>query len=134
MEHLTTGQENALTLGIPENTVSEKETRKNKLKYNSITAWILVFSFSISLISLVIYLAEVGFSDINLYILLIVLRYSSFMVCICSFHKMVMHVYGLFRRYKFRPRKFFMFLGFFMYGFIIILFEAFIIAISRGNE
>jgi len=111
----------------------EKQKARNNLRYNSLTAWLLVVSFAISFVSLIIYLAEAGFSDEILLILLLVLRYSAFMVCLCSLHKMVMHMYGVFRRYKFHPKKFAFFVCFLLYGVCIILFESFIVAISRGN-
>lgn len=111
----------------------QKEDKKDRLRYKSFTAWILVASFAVSFTALIIYLAEASFSDINLYLLLIVLRYSAFIICLCSLHKMIMHIYGIIRHYKFRPKKFVIFLGFFLYGVSIILFEAFISAISGGN-
>jgi hypothetical protein len=109
------------------------ESAKAKLRYKSLTAWILVVSFAVSFITLIIYLAEADFYDDVLFFLLAILRYSSFMVSLCSLYKILMHVYGLFRGYKFRPKKFFIFLGMFLYGILIILFEALIVAVSRGN-
>ena len=115
-------------------TDSDKKTRKSRLEYKSLTTWILLLSCAVSFSALVIYIAEADFKDTTLYILLIVLRYSSFMVCLCSLHKIAMHIYGVFRGYKFHVKKFIIFICFFLYGVFIIFFETFILAISRGNE
>jgi len=112
---------------------SEKKARSSRLEYKSFTTWILLLSFTISFTTLIIYLAEVNFNDRTLFIMLIILRYSSFMICLCSLHKIIMHLYGVLRRYKFRLKKFAIFLGFFLYGVGIILLEAFVAAVSGGN-
>jgi hypothetical protein len=109
-----------------------KEGRE-KLRYKSLTSWVHVFSFVVSFTSLIIYLAEADFTDETLYILLIVMRYSSFLVCLCSLYKIFMHIYGLFRGYKFRFKRMFFLFALLMYGICVVLFESFIIAISRGN-
>jgi len=109
-----------------------KEGRE-KLRYKSITSWVHVLSFLVSFISLVIYLAEADFSDDALFFLLMLIRYSSFLVCLCSLYKIFMHVYGLFRGYKFRIKRMVFLLGLFIYGICVIIFESFMAAISRGN-
>jgi len=87
----------------------------------------------VSFTALVIYFAEADFTDDVLYILLITLRYSAFLICLCAIHKMAMHIYGVIRKYKFRPKRFAIFLSFFIYGVGVIFLESLIVAISRGN-
>ena len=109
-----------------------KENRE-KLRYKSPTSWFLFLSFSVSFTALVIYLAEVNFTDDALFFLLMIIRYSSFIVCLCALYKIAMHIYGLFRGYKFRLKRMAIFLVLFTYGVFIILFESFMVVISRGN-
>ena len=109
-----------------------KEGRE-KLRYKSFTSWVHVLSFLVSFTSLVIYLAEADFSDETLFFLLMLIRYSSFLVCLCSLYKIFMHIYGLFRGYKFRIKRMVFLLGLFFYGICVIIFESFMVVISRGN-
>jgi len=106
---------------------------REKLRYKSPTSWFLFLSFTVSLITLLIYLAEANFSDEALYFLLIIIRYSSFMVCLCALYKIAMHIYGLFRGYKFRIKRMVFLLGLLFYGISVIIFESFMVVISRGN-
>jgi len=46
--------------------------------------WILLISLLISIFTMIIYLSETGFSDEELFLLLIIVRYSSFAVCVSS--------------------------------------------------
>jgi len=110
------------------------KAHKYKYRYQSISAWILVVSVTVSFITLIIYLAEVDFSDENLVNLLLVLRYSAFVVCLCALYKLLDNIIRIiFRKQKLKPKKLIIFLGFCFYGLGIFLLEAFIIAVSAGN-
>jgi len=109
-----------------------KEGRE-KLRYKSFTSWIHVLSFLVSFTSLIIYLAEADFNDETLFFLLMLIRYSSFLVCLFSLYKIFMHIYGLFRGYKFRLKRMVFLLGLLFYGICVIIFESFMVVISRGN-
>jgi len=116
-----------------EKKAGEMREGREKLRYKSLTSWIHFLSFFVSFTALVIYLAEANFSDEALYFLLIIIRYSSFLVCLCSLYKIFMHIYGLFRGYKFRLKRMIFLFGLLVYGIGVILFESFIVVISRGN-
>jgi len=107
---------------------------KNNLK--SITSpvfWILFLSFCASLTALIVYLIDFNFSDTTLFLLLKIIRYSSFLVCICAFYKLSVKIYHSIRERKFYLVKILIYLVLIVYGIIIILMEAFIIALSGGN-
>jgi len=113
---------------------NKEEITKDYFKWSSPTAWILVVSFFISLITLIIYLMEINFSDEVLLFMLAILRYSSFMVVVCSFYKILLNLYRIFRRIRdVRPFKIIIYLIFLIYGILIVLLEAFIAVIARGN-
>ncbi|MCL2800874.1 MAG: hypothetical protein FWD28_03865 [Treponema sp.] len=112
----------------------KKEKTKIKLKWSSPTAWILVICFAVSFTSLIVYLIEIDFSDETLFFLLSVMRYSSFMVFICSIYKLLLNFYRIiFRKQPFIYQKIIAYILFLIYGLGIFLMEAFIVVISRGN-
>jgi len=113
--------------------VKEGKEGREKLRYKSLTSWVHFLSFLISFTCFVIYLAEADFNDETLYFLLMLIRYSSFLVCLCSLYKIFMHVYGLFRGYKFKIKRMLFLLCLLFYGIFVIIFESFMIVISRGN-
>jgi len=94
--------------------------------------WILFFSFSISLFTLIIYLTENGFSDKELFLLLAIVRYSSFTVCVSS---MFFFITGIIRLFK-EPSVHYVFVVIFsffgiLYGAGIIIIEVFITIITN---
>jgi len=97
--------------------------------------WILFFSFLISLFTLIVYLAETEFSDEELFLLLVIMRYSSFMVCISSMFFFVTGIISLFRK----PTVYSVLLVIFsilgvLYGTGIIMVDAFITTITGGQS
>jgi|TergutMp193P3_1026864.scaffolds.fasta_scaffold01282_5 hypothetical protein len=111
----------------------EKEIRGIKSNRGNPASWVLLFSLTFSLLAFVVYLAEPGFSDETLFFLLAVLRYSSFLVFVCSVYLMIA---GICRFIRWPSVMFF--LGIFLYllgalyGACIIIIDAFIISITGG--
>jgi len=113
-------------------------TGKGKLKnyLKSITDpafWILLLCFCVSLTALVFYFLDFNLSDSTLFFLLKIIRYSSFMVCICAFYKLVVKVFNSVKDRKFYLVKILIYLVLIVYGIVIILMESFIIALAGGN-
>jgi hypothetical protein len=105
-----------------------------KSNFNSPAIWVLSVSFTVSVIALVIFLAESDFSDKTLFLLLAVLRYSSFLLCISS---VFLTVTG-FKRVVHKPSVLPVFgvvLTFCLtlFGLGIILVDAFILSITGGK-
>jgi hypothetical protein len=96
-------------------------------------AWILSLCFGISLAALIIYLIDLNYNDTTLFLLLTVIRYSSFIVCICAFYKLMVNIYRCIRDRKLHFFKLLFYIVLIVYGVIFILMDAFIIALSRGN-
>jgi len=97
--------------------------------------WVLFFSFLISLFTLIIYLAETEFSDEELSLLLVIMRYSSFMVCVSSIFFFVTGIISLFKK----PTVYSVLLVIFsvlgtLYGAGIIMYDAFIATITGGQS
>jgi len=57
---------------------------QKKINFDSPAIWVLAISFAVSVTALVVFFAESGFSDETLFLLLAVLRYSSFLLCVSS--------------------------------------------------
>ncbi|MCL2196985.1 MAG: hypothetical protein FWB77_05160 [Treponema sp.] len=96
--------------------------------------WLLGVSLTISLMSLLLYVMDPEFSDKTLFSLLNIIRYSSFMVCVCSFYKLLENSYYKFTRHnRARHIRIAPYIVFIIYGLCTILLEAFIVAISGGN-
>ena len=95
--------------------------------------WIILFSFLISIITLIIYLLEPGFSDEELIFLLVIMRYSSFTVCISSIFFLVTGIISLAKKRTLYLilQVLFSVLGVF-YGAGIIVIDAFITTITNG--
>jgi hypothetical protein len=109
-------------------------TKQNKAKtILDPAAWILLLSFCVSLAALIAYLLDFDYSDTTLFFLLTVIRYSSFMLCICAFYKLSVNIYRCIRDREFRPLRLLLYIVIIFYGIIVILMDAFIITISRGN-
>ncbi|MCL2208792.1 MAG: hypothetical protein FWC19_04210 [Treponema sp.] len=95
---------------------------------------ILYISLCVSLLALVIYLLDFNLNDRSLFILLAIIRYSSFILCICSFYKMLVNIYHIIRRPSFlRVMKGLLYVVFIFYGVIVILLETVISVIAGGN-
>jgi len=97
--------------------------------------WILFFGFSISLFTLIIYLTETGFSDKELFMLLAIMRYSSFTVCVSSIFFFVTGIIRLFRK----PSAYYVLMVIFsffgiLYGAGIIIVDVFITTITGGRS
>ena len=126
----------------------ENKKNKDKLKFNSPSAWILFLSFIVSVATLIIYLIEVDFTDDTLFLLLRILRYSTYVVLICSVYKIIANTLRMIRAavflrsnksgegrryyYKSRPFRTIILFVFTAYSIAVILFEAFVVVISRG--
>jgi hypothetical protein len=112
----------------------EKKINAIERKYRSPAFYMLLFSFAVSVITLIVYFAESEFSDETLFFLLAVLRYSSFLVCVCS---LFLLIEGIGRIIK-KPSvlsvvKTVLFLFSALYGAGIIIIDAFILSITGGN-
>jgi hypothetical protein len=107
-----------------------------RIKINEIrkpAGWILLSSFLVSLFTLIIYLLGTGIADKDLFLLLAIMRYSSFTVLISSIFFLVTVIISLIEK-----RSVFLFLqvlfsvlGIF-YGTGIMAVDAFITTISNG--
>jgi hypothetical protein len=96
-------------------------------------AWILLLCFGISLAALIIYIMDNNLNDTTLFLLLTVMRYSSFIMCICAFYKLSVNIYRCVRERKFRLFSLLIYIVLIGYGVIVILMDAFIIAFSGGH-
>jgi len=104
------------------------------LKIQQLAASILYLSLIISVTTLFIYLLDRNYSDRLLFFLLIVLRYSSFILGLCSLYKVFMNVYHFFRRPSLlRAIKIVFYLVIIVYTLVIILFETLISVVAGGN-
>jgi len=100
-------------------------------------SWLLVISFLFSIVSLAVYLTETGFSDENLFLLLVIIRYSSFLVFVSSLYKLFHYFYDiLFKKNKIAKYiiKIIILLLLILYCFGIFFLEGFITVFSGGME
>jgi len=112
----------------------EKVNLKRRFKNVTDPAlWVLLLCFCVSLAALIIYLIEINLSDKTLFLLLTVIRYSSFMVCICAFYKLFVKVFYSVKDRKFYLVKILIYLVLIVYGVVIIMMQSFIIALAGGN-
>jgi hypothetical protein len=94
---------------------------------------VLAIGFFVSMIALVIYSTETDFSDEKLFLLLDILRYSSFFVFICSVYMFTDSIISVFRRPALVPAvRMVVSLGCLLYAAGIIMMDAFIISITEG--
>ena len=108
--------------------------KKNRIfRWTSPSAWILVIAFLISLFTLIIYFQESDFSDETLYLLLTILRYSSFLVCICAFYKILINIFRIRHLRLVSIIKIIINFLFILYGFGIIFLETLIVVIAGGT-
>jgi hypothetical protein len=103
-----------------------KESRKT-------SGWILLFSFLVSLFTLIVYILETSLADKELFLLLAIMRYSSFTVFVSSMFFFITGIISLVKKFSviLILQVFFSFLGVF-YGAGIIVADAFISTITNG--
>jgi len=103
-----------------------KESRKT-------AGWILLFSFLVSLFTLIVYIFETGFEDKELFLLLAIMRYSSFTVFISSLFFFITGIISLVKKATVLLifQVFFSVLGI-VYGAGITVVDAFISTITKG--
>jgi len=110
----------------------EKTEKTGKIR--SPSAWILVICLVISLAGLVLYLLDLNYSDNVLFILLNVLRYSSFFLCVCSFYRLVLNIYRVFKKRSVVIfLRIFLYIVLIFYSLFIFFLEAFINVVAGGN-
>jgi len=120
---------------MSENFVNMDNIKKKKRGARSITAWILIISLSASIVFLILYIIGSELSDESLYSLLLGLRYSSFLLCVCSFYKVLLNGYRAIFQKSFIKRflKVILYLIVLAYGICMMFFESFIVIFSGGN-
>ncbi|MDR0504098.1 MAG: hypothetical protein LBH16_12355 [Treponema sp.] len=96
--------------------------------------WVLLGSFIFSLAAFIAYYKENELSDEKLFYLLSFIRYSSFLVCICSVFLLITSIIRLIRSPSVLP-VLEVVLSIFsaIYGAAIFLFNVIIISITGGN-
>jgi hypothetical protein len=108
--------------------------KKISIKTQTFEISILYLSLAVSLTALVIYLLDLNLSDKALFYLLIVLRYSSTILCICSLYRLLVNIYHIIRRPSvLRAMKNLLYLVFIVYGMFVVLLETFVSIIATGN-
>jgi hypothetical protein len=101
---------------------------------HSPAAWILAICLAVSLTSLVLYLLDLNYSDKTLFVMLNILRYSSFFLCVFSFYRLALFVYRAFRKRSLSVfLRIFLYIILILYGLFIFFLEAFTSAIAGGN-
>jgi len=86
------------------------------------------------LISLILYLMDLNYSDAVLFLLLKVLQFSSFFICICSFYRLFLCLYRVFHKRTLNVfLQIFMYIILMIYGLAVFFLEAFISVIAGGN-
>jgi hypothetical protein len=110
--------------------------KKLLIKIQQLATSILYLCLVVSLATFVIYLfSGAYYSDRILFFLLVILRYSSFILCVCSLYKLLVNTYHFFRRPSVsRAMKNLLYLVFIIFGIGIIIFESIISVIAGGNE
>jgi len=105
------------------------------VRIQQFTTSIIIFSFIVSLLSFIIYSQDINYSDKTLFLLLIVMRYSSFILCICSLYKLLVNIVHFFHRPSvLHIMKNIFYLIIIIYGAFIIFYESFITVLAGGNE
>jgi len=105
------------------------------IKIQQFVTSMVYLSFLVSFSSFVLYSQDINYSDKVLFFLLIVMRYFSFVLCICSLYKLLVNIFHFFRRPSvLRVMKNVFYLIFIVYGAFIVFFESFITVIAGGNE
>jgi len=111
----------------------EKTKKTGKIRHSPVV-WVLVICLAISLTCLILYLLDLNYSDKTLFLLLNILKYSSFFLCILSFYRLVLYLYRVFREPSFYFfMQIFLYIVLIIYGISIFFIEAFISVIAGGN-
>jgi len=111
----------------------EKAGKTGKIRHSP-AGLTLVICLAISLTSLILYLLDFNYSDTVLFILLNILKFSSFFLCICSIYRLALNIKRVFSRpsvYLFL--QIFLFIIFIIYSLSIFFLETFISVIAGGN-
>jgi len=94
----------------------------------------LVIGLVASLSSLILYLGETDFSDDRLFLLLSIIRYSTFFVLVFSAYLIIASIVRFIRQPNvLSVLGFFLCIFFVLYGAGVILIDTFIISLSGGN-
>ena len=112
--------------------IMNKHNKVKIVQWSSPSAWILIISFIVSLFTLIIYIQESDFSDETLFLLLLILRYSSFLLCICAFYKILVNIFRIRSLRAAGIIKIIVYFLFILYGLAIIFLETVIVVISGG--
>jgi hypothetical protein len=113
--------------------MNEKRRLKEEKQGRVAVLLFLCVSIAVSLAALTIYVYESDFSDKTLFVLLAVLRYSSFLVCVCSIYMIITGIRNFIRKPSvLKGAGVILYLALIIYGTIIFLFDAFINAIAGG--
>jgi len=112
--------------------IADEKPKKVKLNLLSFSAWILTACFLLSIVTLIIYLNEKDYPDETLYLLLDIIRYSSFFLFICTFYKLLLNTYRIIKRSSRFDIKMVAYILLLIYSFIALLFEAVVAAVSSG--
>jgi hypothetical protein len=106
----------------------------NRFKTMPVATRVLYLCLVVSITILLVYLLDLNYTDQTLFFMLVILRYSSFILCIFSLYKLIINLFHTFRSPSvMRAMKMLVYLLFIFYGIFIILFESFIVTISGGN-
>jgi len=111
----------------------EKTGKTGKIRYSP-AVLILVICLVISLAGLILYLLDLDYSDTVLFILLNILKFSSFFLCICSIYRLALNLYRVFHKPSvFIFIQIFLYIILIIYGLAIFFLETFISVIAGGN-
>jgi len=111
-----------------------KLLKKIFIKTQQFEVSLLYLCLAVSLATFTIYLLDLSFNDKFLFFLLNILRYSSFVLCICSLYKLLVNIYHTVRRPSLlRVIKSLLYLLFIAYGLFVILLETLISVVSGGT-
>jgi len=111
----------------------EKMKKTGKIRHSP-AVWLLIICLVISLTCLVLYILDLEYSDATLVLLLNILRYSSFFLCILSFYRLVLNIYRVFRKPSFSVFiQIFLYIVLIVYGLFVFFLEAFISVVAGGN-
>jgi hypothetical protein len=109
--------------------------KKSSVVLHKPAVGLFIFSFSLSIAALVVYCAESEFSDKTLFLLLFILRYSSFLLCFCSVFLLIAGIRDMIRSPSVASAAVIvLFLCGILYSAGIIVFDALITTISGGKR
>jgi len=112
------------------------ETRDLIRRIKSPVNWFFFISLAVSFASFIVYLADFRFSDDTLLLLLNILRYSSFILFVCSVYILIKNIYRMVNRKKADIMCIMKILGCFIliiYCIVINYLKTFVIVFSGGT-